>query len=341
MKFRIRFAHQIVGIFVLLAILGIAALLILLGMNQRWFAKNYYFWSTFTSAAGLSVGMPIRLKGFEIGKINAISLTQDNMVEIEFYVIDTYYDKVLPNSVLELSSNPLGLGGGMLFFHPGKGPAEPLPEYSYIPSMDLEAGRALVREGLVDRPTGEDPIGSAIASLGPVLEEVKETLLVVKELAATLESELKGESSGPLSVVLNDLTETTEKINGVLDDLDRVAANVATLTGGMTDPTGLAKKLLDPKGSVATFLDDDNRLYDDISQAVADLRDIVAQLSEFTRFINSTQPQISGILEKGRDALDQGTDVLEAVKNNPLLRRGIPEPLEQPTTFRSFRDEDF
>ena len=120
-----------------------------------------------------------------------------------------------------------------------------------------------------------------------------------------------------------------------------MAANVATLTDGMTDPTGLAKKLLDPKGSVATFLDDDNRLYDDISQAVADLRDIVAQLSEFTRFINSTQPQISGILEKGRDALDQGTDVLEAVKNNPLLRRGIPEPLEQPTTFRSFRDEDF
>ncbi len=61
MKFRIRFAHQIVGIFVLLAILGIAAILILLGINQRWFAKDYYFWSTFRSAGGLSVGMPIRL----------------------------------------------------------------------------------------------------------------------------------------------------------------------------------------------------------------------------------------------------------------------------------------
>ena len=185
MKFRVRFAHQIVGIFVLLAILGVAAILILLGINQRWFAKDYYYWSVFKSAGGLSVGMPIRLKGFEIGKISTISLTKDNLVEIEFFIMDTYYDKVLPNSVLELTSNPLGLGGGM-FFHPGKGPPEPLPEFSYIPSMDLEEGKQLVKNGLVDRPVGEDPIGEVIASLGPILVQVDSTLLSVEEMVQSL-----------------------------------------------------------------------------------------------------------------------------------------------------------
>ena len=115
MKFRVRFAHQIVGIFVLLAILAVAAILILLGINQRWFAKDYHYWSVFKSAGGISVGMPIRLKGFEIGKISSMSLTKDNLVEIEFFIMDTYYDKVLPNSVLELSSNPLGLGAACSF----------------------------------------------------------------------------------------------------------------------------------------------------------------------------------------------------------------------------------
>jgi phospholipid/cholesterol/gamma-HCH transport system substrate-binding protein len=340
MKFRIRFAHQIVGVFVLLAIVAVAATLILLGINQRWFAKNYYYWSTFKSANGLSVGMPIRLKGFEIGKLSAMSLTKDNLVEIEFYIIDTYYDKVLPNSVLELSSNPLGLGGGM-FFHPGKGPAEPLPEFSYIPSMDLEVGRKLVEKGLVDRPSGEDPVGAAIASLGPILEQVDATLVGIQEMVGSLNSSLKGEGTGPLTAVLNDLETTTEKINGVLDDLERVTANIEELSEGMKDPTGLAKKLLDPKGSVATILDDDNRLYNEIAQSVEELGLIISELSEFIRFINSTQPQISGILEKGKDTLDQGKDVLEAVKNNPLLRGGIPAQLEQPTTFQSFRDEDF
>ena len=58
-------------------------------------------------------------------------------------------------------------------------------------------------------------------------------------------------------------------------------------------------------------------------------------------YINSTQPQISTILEKGRDTLDQGKDVLEAVKNNPLLRGGVPPQREQTSTLKSYRDEDF
>ena len=120
-----------------------------------------------------------------------------------------------------------------------------------------------------------------------------------------------------------------------------MVANIEKLTEGMTDPTGLATKLLDPKGTIATILDDDNQLYDQIVQSITDLNRIIAELGEFVAFVNASQPQISGILEKGRDTLDQGKDVLEAVKNNPLLRGGIPERLEQPTTFQSFRDKDF
>ena len=60
-----------------------------------------------------------------------------------------------------------------------------------------------------------------------------------------------------------------------------------------------------------------------------------------TRFVNSAQPQITGILEEGRQTLDQGKDVLQAVKNNPLLRGGVAPRKEQPTTFQGFRDMDF
>jgi phospholipid/cholesterol/gamma-HCH transport system substrate-binding protein len=106
MRFRIRFADKIVGIFILLAILGVAAALILLGLNQRWFARNYAYWSRFASAEGLSAGMPIKLKGFEIGRVDEIRLGRDNLVEMEFHVYDTYHDKVMPGSVLEKASSP-------------------------------------------------------------------------------------------------------------------------------------------------------------------------------------------------------------------------------------------
>jgi len=341
MRFRIRFAQQIVGAFVLLAILGIAGLMILLGANQRWFAKDYYFWSTFTSASGLSVGLPVTLRGFEIGKVSAISLTRENSVEVVFYIYDTYYPKVLPNSVLELASSALPIGGGGLLFHPGRGFDTPLPEDSYIPSTQLEAGRVLVAQGLVDRPKTEDVLGSVIAQAGPVLVEVEETLESIRAVVDSLQGSLAGEGEGPLTVVLNDLTRTTAQVNGLLTRVDAAAANVQRLTEGMSDPTGLAKKLLDPKGSIATLLDDDNRLFDEIVKAIEELNAIIAELSELTRFVNESQPQITGILETGRKTLDEGRDVLEAVKNNPLLRGGIAARREQPTTFRGYRDEDF
>ena len=61
MKFRIRFADQLVGAFLLAAVLAVAVILVFVGINQRWFAKNYQFRSRFDSAGGLSVGMPIDL----------------------------------------------------------------------------------------------------------------------------------------------------------------------------------------------------------------------------------------------------------------------------------------
>jgi len=113
------------------------------------------------------------------------------------------------------------------------------------------------------------------------------------------------------------------------------------LSAGLSDPTGLAKRLLDPKGSLNTILDDDNRLYDQIQGSLQELQAVIAQLAEFTRFVNSAQPQIVGLLEQGRTTLDQGQDVLEALKNNPLLRGGVPDRREQQTTFQSYRDEEF
>jgi phospholipid/cholesterol/gamma-HCH transport system substrate-binding protein len=340
MKFRIRFAHQIVGAFVLLGILAIAAILILMGVNQRWFAKNYYYWSTFPSAEGLSVGMPIKLKGFEIGKIDTITLTRTNMVDVEFYVYDTYHVKVTPNSVLELTSSPLGLGGGLVF-HPGKGATEPLPELSFIPSLGLEQGRELVRKGLVEIPQTEDVIAATIMQLGATLTEIDATIAIISETMGTIDASLKGENVGPLAEVLNETAVVVRKIDEMLDEINDVAANLNVMTAEFRDPTGLVTRLLDPKGSMATLLDDDNQLYDQISISVEELGAIIAQLTDFMEFINSSQPQIAGLLEKVRSTLDEGKDVLEAAKNNPLLRRGVPERREQPTTFQSYRDEDF
>jgi len=63
MKFRIRFAQQVVGVFVLVAILFVAIVVVSMGANQRWFARNYTYYSVFPTAEGLSVGMSLPRRG--------------------------------------------------------------------------------------------------------------------------------------------------------------------------------------------------------------------------------------------------------------------------------------
>jgi len=389
MKFRIRFADQVVGAFLLLAALGVAAILVLVGINQRWFAKDYTFRSRFDSAGGLSVGMPVMLKGFEIGQISRISLNDDNQVDVLFSVQDTYIDRVLPDSVLELTSSPIGLGV-TLNFHPGAAAGPPLTEMAFIPSLDLPEGRALVDDGRVVLPKGDDVIGSVIGKVNPILDEVRSALTQIRRVVQTVDLALQGKS-GPVGGMVVDLAATPDKVNALIDDvnarvaqiadqvgtvmgrvdtvvtdlggiagttqatldslsrdLGAITGNLKTTTDGLTDTRGLVTRLLDPKGSVATLLDDKNQLYGQIEgslaqvqEAVTGLTKIVEQVNAFVAFMNGTQPQISGILETGRTTLEKGNDVLEAVRNNPLLKGGVPESKEQTTTLKSYRDEDF
>jgi phospholipid/cholesterol/gamma-HCH transport system substrate-binding protein len=342
MRFRIRFADKIVGLFILLAILGVAAALILLGLNQRWFARNYDYWTRFSSAEGLSVGMPIKLKGFEIGKVDRISLGRDNFVEMEFHIYDTYARRLVAGSVLEKSSSALGLGTGLVL-HPGPSDAQALPEFSLLPSSDMEEGRRLMAASRAAAPTQNqnDPIAALLSQVQPVLEQIDLTVVAIRKVADTLNRELEGQGRGPLTSTLKDVAGTAREVNAIASRLEGIAANLETLSAGLSDPTGLAKRLLDPKGSLNTILDDDNRLYDQIQGSLEELQAVIAQLAEFTRFVNSAQPQIVGLLEQGRTTLDQGQDVLEALKNNPLLRGGVPDRREQQTTFQSYRDEEF
>jgi phospholipid/cholesterol/gamma-HCH transport system substrate-binding protein len=375
MKFKIRFADQIVGVFVLAAIVAVAVVLILIGVNQRWFAKNYYFTSEFASGSGLFVGMPVSFKGFDIGKISRMSLNEQNEVDVRFYIEDTYYDRVKPDSVLELTSSPIGLGT-TLKFHSGKNTQPRLAEGSYVPSLDSVEGRQLVADGKVEIPKDADVIGSVIAKLNPILDETRQTIADIRRIADTVNVGLNG-GSGPIGTMVVDLSHTPGKLNAAVDDmsgkintvldkvavisdnvnaislqtrgvigdlstnLDVISQNLKEMTGSLKNTQGLAKRLLDPQGSIDTFLNDSNELFNQVDGALKNVNAITAQLKSFVDFINGTRPQVTSILEKGNDTLSSAKDVLEAAKNNPLLRGGVPARATPGAPMSSYRDENF
>ena len=351
MKFQIRYADQIVGLFIILAVMTVVFILVMMGINQRWFSKDYKYTSSFKSGNGLSVGMPIKLKGFQIGSVDKINLKDDNTVEINFHIFDTYYEKVRKNSVLELFESPIALIAGGMLFHPGKA-TNLIPEHSFIPSTDFEEGKELIAKELVEIPPMDDTILNIIDNIGPLLEIVDKTVGDVDELVISINSTFEGESEGPVADIIEEVSKMVSllnitlnqamiKVNDILANTSGITSNLEITTAGLTDTKGLVTHLLDPRGSIATLLDDDDELYKELYSIIAEIANTTEELSAFVKYINTTQPQISELLEGSREALIKGKDVLEGLSNNPLLRGGITAVTEQPTIFKSYGEEDF
>lgn len=345
MRFRIRYADQIVGGFLLLGLVMLVSVLIFLGLNQRWFERSYVFTSTFPSATGLSRGMPITLKGFEIGRVGTVNLTDENLVNVTFMIYEDYYSRIREHTVIQLTANPLGLGGGGLVIHPGKGERQ-LPEGAYIPSYDSAEGRRLVRAGLVTLPENIDAVSSllsgvdaALADIPLLITNLNGTLVSLDRLFSEVTDTIRGDSTGgPVAGSLNHL-------NGILSQLERIAANLEKSSAAFTEPDKLAasfvQELAQPGSSVAMLLDDNLALYRRIDETLATVQNSVGEIESFSKYLNSVRPQILGLIDSTRRALGEGEAVLEGVKNNPLIRGGITEKPAQTSPFQSYRDEDF
>ena len=110
MKFKIKFADQIVGALSIIAIATLIFITFFIASTQKWFVKKHNFFTTISSANSVSEGMSLQYKGFAIGKVKKIALSDDDSVTVHFYVLDEYIDRVTQGSIVELSVSPIGLG---------------------------------------------------------------------------------------------------------------------------------------------------------------------------------------------------------------------------------------
>jgi len=241
---------------------------------------------------------------------------------------------------MQLVSNPLGLGGGLVL-HQGRRSTDPPPEGTLIPSINSGLGRSLVDQDLVALPEEGDQIAELLSLLDPILRNVDAVTQEAEQLLAEVNAVLAGSSQGPAAETVAAVNAVLVELEIAVADIGKIAANIETTTAEMRDPTGLVPRLLGAEGSIARILNDDEELYREIETILASVQASLRDVEEMTEYLVSTTPQISGILEESRQAIDTGQEVLTGVRNNPLIRGGIPEQIEQPTTFQGFRDEEF
>jgi phospholipid/cholesterol/gamma-HCH transport system substrate-binding protein len=337
MKFKIRYADQIVGFLAILAIVILVVVIFLLGSKQRWFAKDYKYNSSFESATGLIVGMELKYKGFTIGKIKTISLDDENLVEVTFTVFDTYYNRVKEGSVIELIINPIGLGNSLLF-HPGNGTAL-IPDDSFIPRADSKEGLALIESGQVTIPKRDDTITNVIAQVNPLLTNINETL-------SQLNGAIKGTGKGPLADTMKDLSSTMSNVSGItttvndklLGEIEDEIASVQAITKNFEE---LSEKIKDPNGLVPKLIDPDGTMFRSIEASLKSVEGTLNNVEDSSSILKGQVPQIARLIEDLQVALVKGQDVLEALRNNPILKNGVQDKVKDDSSGTNSRNIEF
>jgi len=307
MKFSIRFADKIVGFLVILALALLVVVIFMLGKNQRWFTKDSQYRTYFNSASGLSTNMAVQYKGFTIGNIKRISLSEDDMVEVIFTIFEEHSHRVKEGSVVELNASPIGLGSSFLFY-PGRG-IDLLPADSIIPEINSPMARQLIASGMVNRP---DSTGDAISNIVNQVNTLLDTINI--SLIGS-----GGADDPSLRQIINNVEKATADIVELAQSLslqlDPILNNIDSVTG----------RLSDPSGTVMSILDSENSVYNDLTASLDSISSILNNIEKTSDLFPSHLPSLLADLNS---ALRSAQDVLIALTNNPLLRKGVPERTE-------------
>ncbi|MDR2619199.1 MAG: MlaD family protein [Treponema sp.] len=355
MKFRIRFADQIVGVFIILALVSLVFVIIMLGKSQRWFSKDFSFHTEFPSAAGLNPNMAVLYRGFTIGNIKSYRLTGNDQVEVVFFIYEEYLDRVKKGSMVEVMVSPVGLGNQFLF-HAGKG-EELLENNDFIPAVSSPEGRQLIIQGLADEPRHDDSISLLLNRASSILDAANRTLFAVNEallvgtdateigrIVQRVDRTMAGVETIPDTVnktagaLLSDVDTLLAYIGDLRDMLDSELARINPI---LADINTLSGKFVDPNGLIYSTLDNKGVIYNDLVDSLDSIAGILDNLDRTTAFIPGQLPQLAGVITDLRVTLKTAEDVLVALTNNPLLRRGIPEKVEVQSSGTSPRDVQF
>ncbi len=309
MKFKIRYADQIVGIFSLAAIVGLIVLVFAIGGQQNWFTKKYHYYTIFDSGANLKAGMDLTYKGFSIGKIKKIQL-EGNQVRVDYFILEDYSEYVKDGSLVQLSVSPIGLGTSFNFL-PGAG-EENIESGSEIYRLDSRQGMKILEE----KKNRITPSDDRITAL---MDQVQFFLASITRLTGELNNAFVGRGESPL-------TQT-------VGNIETITKNLGELTGNLKDPEGMVPRLLGKEMSAS--------LTEVFSNLTSITNELVTISENADTLVADAVPQVDTALTQVNTLLVQVQDVLIGVKNNPLIRNGVPDRSNTTAATLQLRRTDF
>jgi len=312
----------VVGAFVVMAFLGLAYFTIIIS-QEAWFRPKYTWVIRFNEVMGLRDGDKVVVRGMPVGKVRklvlkgggvCVTVALDQPIEVrEGYAARIVATSILGGRYLEIDAGP-----------PGAKPIEKGTLLQGEEALDLMADAAklvkaarqsLVEEGTLDnlRDTsaslkeivervrrGEGTVGRLLSADNTLHDDLSATVASLKRLTTRLENgegtlgklfstdtSLHDDLSSAVASLKN-VAQRLDKGEGTLGRLlssdDRIYKDLEASVASLKNITGKIEK---GEGLIGRLLEDDS-LYDDVSQAVQELRSWVDDYRETSPVVSFT-----------------------------------------------------
>lgn len=282
-----------VGLFIGCTIIIILAALLYLAVGKGVFEKMHSFTLSSRSGDGFTLGMPVDISGFKIGKVQALELNEKGIVLIEIKIANRHVKWIRSDS-------------SFILYRPLIGSARIVVNTTNLNSPPLDANN-------IPAVIIVNDINDAIAKIEPVLERVTQIADNVERLTRTL-SDPKGDLNrvlGNAEKITTNLASKKSLVEMVISDEESVKALNESL-----------KKLKDITNNVDQILTKVDKMADKTDSELYGRTGVLPQ-------VNVILKDVVGKLQKLDKTIDNinniSTDASEGMQDLPILRSDIDD----------------
>lgn len=295
-----------VGLYVVLAALSIAALVLAVAYRQGMLQQHVYVYLHAPDATGIVKGMPVKFLGFSVGSVSGLQMRRA-MVEIELMITADHAAFVPHGSHARLSRDGL-IGASFIEIVPNReAGGRSIAEHDVLrferPLAPAELAEDLKRRvdpviagfkqmvDWINSPEGDVRQSLAVSrqlieAVGRSQEQVETFMRHANASAGSVR-----ESVATIGTTLSEFARTSSKTVG--DELPRIASSTTTT---MHEVAAAARELNQAARAVGGRL---NETSDQVRDAVSDAQGVMAEAGEIAQAVKRSWP-FSRVLEAPR-----------------------------------------
>ncbi|MBI3753620.1 MAG: MCE family protein [Deltaproteobacteria bacterium] len=295
---RFKNLEQKVGIFVSLVMVMLAAIFFFMGKERGIFTKKYHLYFVVDSGSGFMEGMPVKLSGFTIGKVKAMSLTSEARVKVTLEINKEYQKWIRKGSVARMLKE--GVIGEAV--------------------VDVSVGPP---SGIVIEDGGELPYEKVMGIEELVAKEVKPILEQIKETISYINN-----PEGDIKKAINNTRKLSEGLLKTKADMDSVLKGAK---GAVKEAASAVGKLGSVGDKASPVLERLNRVAEDAEKAskkIPEVMDkanrIMDDVKEFSGVLSKKSQGVKTMLEDTEEALGDTKEIIKGAKDTWPINTMLP-----------------